>query len=194
MILMIDNYDSFTYNLIQYIRQLGEQTIVKRNNEISIKEIAALQPEAIVISPGPGNPDQAGISLSVVEHFYESIPILGVCLGHQVIGQYFGGKIIKAKVPMHGKISTIYHDKQTIFQGLNNPLRVTRYHSLVLDNDSIPDCLSISAYSEEKEIMAIRHKTYNVEGVQFHPESIMTESGLSLLQNFFENIKGKENG
>jgi len=191
---MIDNYDSFTYNLIQYIRQLGEQTIVKRNNEISIKEIAALQPEAIVISPGPGNPDQAGISLSVVEHFYESIPILGVCLGHQVIGQYFGGKIIKAKVPMHGKISTIYHDEQTIFQGLNNPLRVTRYHSLVLDNDSIPDCLSISAYSEEKEIMAIRHKTYNVEGVQFHPESIMTESGLSLLQNFFENIKGKENG
>lgn len=190
---MIDNYDSFTFNLVQYIQQLGENIIVKKNNEITIDEIKSMRPTAIILSPGPGNPTQAGISLSVVEQFYKSIPILGVCLGHQVIGQFFGGKIVKAKQPMHGKTSSINHDGKTIFKGLKNPLKVTRYHSLIIQKSSLPNCLQISACSEDKEIMAIRHKVYPIEGVQFHPESIMTECGLNLLQNFFKEIRREKN-
>lgn len=190
---MIDNYDSFTFNLVQYIQQLGENIIVKKNNEITIDEIKSMRPTAIILSPGPGNPTQAGISLSVVEQFYKSIPILGVCLGHQVIGQFFGGKIVKAKQPMHGKTSSINHDGKTIFKGLKNPLKVTRYHSLIIQKSSLPNCLKISACSEDKEIMAIRHKVYPIEGVQFHPESIMTECGLNLLQNFFKEIRREKN-
>lgn len=190
---MIDNYDSFTFNLVQYIQQLGENIIVKKNNEITIDEIKSMRPTAIILSPGPGNPNQAGISLSVVEQFYKSIPILGVCLGHQVIGQFFGGKIVKAKQPMHGKTSSINHDGKTIFKGLKNPLKVTRYHSLIIQKSSLPNCLQISACSEDKEIMAIRHKVYPIEGVQFHPESILTECGLNLLQNFFKEIRREKN-
>jgi len=193
MILMIDNYDSFTFNLVQYIQQLGENIIVKKNNEITIDEIKSMRPTAIILSPGPGNPNQAGISLSVVEQFHKSIPILGVCLGHQVIGQFFGGKIVKAKQPMHGKTSSINHDGKTIFKGLKNPLKVTRYHSLIIQKSSLPNCLQISACSEDKEIMAIRHKVYPIEGVQFHPESILTECGLNLLQNFFKEIRREKN-
>jgi para-aminobenzoate synthetase component II len=193
MILMIDNYDSFTFNLVQYIQQLGENIIVKKNNEITIDEIKSMRPTAIILSPGPGNPNQAGISLSVVEQFYKSIPILGVCLGHQVIGQFFGGKIVKAKQPMHGKTSSINHDGKTIFKGLKNPLKVTRYHSLIIQKSSLPNCLQISACSEDNEIMAIRHKVYPIEGVQFHPESILTECGLNLLQNFFKEIRREKN-
>ncbi len=190
---MIDNYDSFTFNLVQYIQQLGENIIVKKNNEITIDEIKSMRPTAIILSPGPGNPNQAGISLSVVEQFYKSIPILGVCLGHQVIGQFFGGKIVKAKQPMHGKTSSINHDGKTIFKGLKNPLKVTRYHSLIIQKSSLPNCLQISACSEDNEIMAIRHKVYPIEGVQFHPESILTECGLNLLQNFFKEIRREKN-
>jgi len=190
---MIDNYDSFTFNLVQYIQQLGENIIVKKNNEITIDEIKSMRPTAIILSPGPGNPNQAGISLSVVEQFHKSIPILGVCLGHQVIGQFFGGKIVKAKQPMHGKTSSINHDGKTIFKGLKNPLKVTRYHSLIIQKSSLPNCLQISACSEDKEIMAIRHKVYPIEGVQFHPESILTECGLNLLQNFFKEIRREKN-
>ncbi|WP_164219885.1 aminodeoxychorismate/anthranilate synthase component II [Virgibacillus sp. YIM 98842] len=185
MILVIDNYDSFTYNLVQYIWQLDLEVLVKRNADITIEEIKQIKPTHILLSPGPGNPDNAGISLKVVEHFHRSIPILGVCLGHQIIAQYFGANIIKAKQPIHGMVSLIRHDCKGIFQSVKNPLSVTRYHSLIVDRKTLPDCLEISAVSADGEIMGIRHKICPVEGIQAHPEAILTEHGLDLLHNFF---------
>lgn len=185
MILMIDNYDSFTFNLVQYIKEIGKEIIVKRNDAVSIAEIEDIQPSFILLSPGPGNPSQAGICLDIVDRFHREIPILGVCLGHQIIGQYFGGAIIKAKKPMHGKVSKMFHDGKSVFNGLPEEFSITRYHSLVVDKDRVPDILEVSAVSEDGEIMGIRHKVYPVEGVQFHPEAILTEYGKELLQNFF---------
>lgn len=187
MILVIDNFDSFTFNLVQYVQEIGEEVIVLRNDQVSLQEIMEMKPDFILISPGPGNPDTAGICLDVVKKFYQEIPILGVCLGHQIIAQAFGGIIKKASKPMHGKISHIDHDQSEIFHGIPSPLPVTRYHSLVVDENSLPSCLEISARSNDGEIMAIRHKQYKVEGVQFHPESILTESGMRMVRNFFKN-------
>lgn len=184
MLLMIDNYDSFTYNLVQYFGELEQDVVVYRNNEITLAKIAQLAPQYIVISPGPCTPDDAGISLEAIAYFSGKIPILGVCLGHQAIGQVFGGKIIRAQALMHGKTALIHHDALGVFKGLPNPLTATRYHSLVIEKASLPDCLTISAYTEDGEIMGVRHKTLAVEGVQFHPESILTEKGHTMLQNF----------
>ncbi|MGJ7912550.1 anthranilate synthase component II [Neobacillus sp. LXY-1] len=189
MILVIDNYDSFTFNLVQYIRKIGEQVIVKRNDAITLEEIRQLKPDQILISPGPGNPDSSGICLEVVRTFYQEIPILGVCLGQQIIAQAFGGLVKKSSKPMHGKTSSIIHDKKGLFNGLPSPMRVTRYHSLVVDEDVLPSCLEISARSEDDKIMAIRHHQYPIEAVQFHPEAILTEYGLEMLKNFFKHTK-----
>ncbi|MFA1822038.1 aminodeoxychorismate/anthranilate synthase component II [Virgibacillus oceani] len=185
MILVIDNYDSFTYNLVQYIRQLDKEVFIKRNTEVTMEKIEQMKPSHILLSPGPGHPNGAGFSLKVVEHFHKSIPILGVCLGHQIIAQYFGADIIKAKQPMHGIVSAIQHDGKGIFQSIKSPLSVTRYHSLIADTKTFPDCLEISAVSVDGEIMGFRHKAYPVEGIQAHPEAILTEHGLDLLMNFF---------
>ncbi|GAB3804175.1 anthranilate synthase component II [Virgibacillus kimchii] len=185
MILIIDNYDSFTYNLVQYIRQLDLNVMVKRNTETTIEEIEYIKPSHILLSPGPGNPDGAGISLELTDHFHPHIPILGVCLGHQIIAQYFGAEIIKAKQPMHGMVSPIRHDGKGIFQSMKNPLSVTRYHSLIVDSNTLPGCLEASAFSNNGEIMGLRHKSYPVEGIQAHPEAILTEHGINLLRNFF---------
>nr|WP_330382045.1 aminodeoxychorismate/anthranilate synthase component II [Thermotalea metallivorans] len=186
---MIDNYDSFTYNLVQYLECLQERVLVYRNNQITLEEIEQINPQMIVISPGPCTPNEAGISMDVVKYFQGKIPILGICLGHQTIGQVFGGRIIKALEPVHGKVHPIRHTHQGVFRGLKNPLHVTRYHSLVIDRDSLPDCLEITAETHEGEIMGIRHKKYLVEGVQFHPEAILTEMGMELLHNFLEEAK-----
>ena len=190
MIVMIDNYDSFTYNLVQYFRQLGEEVRTYRNDAISIKELEALGPEAIAISPGPKTPEKAGVCVEVVRYFEGKVPILGVCLGHQVIGYAFGGKIVKAKSIMHGKTSSIFHDQKNIFQGIENPLTAVRYHSLVIERETLPDCLTVSAYTEDGEIMGVRHKNYLIEGIQFHPESILTPVGKRILRNFLK-LKGK---
>ncbi|MHB1175746.1 MAG: anthranilate synthase component II [Sulfuriferula sp.] len=184
MLLMIDNYDSFTYNLVQYFGELGEDVRVYRNDEIDLAAIAALQPGHIVISPGPCTPNEAGISVPLIKAFAGKIPLLGVCLGHQSIGQAFGGKIVHAQQLMHGKTSMIHHHNAGVFQGLSNPFRATRYHSLVIERASLPDCLEITAWTEDGEIMGIRHKTLPIEGVQFHPESILTEYGHEMLANF----------
>lgn len=192
MILMIDNYDSFTYNLVHYLEELGAEVRVIRNDQIEIAEIQALDPSAIVISPGPGTPDNAGISLELVNQLAGRIPILGVCLGHQTIGQAFGGRIIRASSLMHGKTSRVEHDGKTIFQGLPSPFVATRYHSLVVDGETMPDCLEVSARSTDGEIMALRHREYAVEGVQFHPESILTEWGRELLGNFLGRYTGRK--
>ncbi len=184
MILMIDNYDSFTYNLVQYMGELGADIQVHRNDEITLEEIESLAPEKIVVSPGPCTPDKAGVSVDMVKRFAGKIPILGVCLGHQSVGAAFGGEIIKAGRLMHGKTSMIHHDGKTLFKNLPNPFEATRYHSLVLNRKNLPDCFEISAESDDKEIMGIRHKELFVEGVQFHPESILTVSGKELLGNF----------
>lgn len=184
MLLMIDNYDSFTYNLVQYFGELGEEVRVFRNDEITSDEIAQLKPARIVISPGPCTPNEAGISVSLIEHYNGQVPILGVCLGHQSIGQAFGGKIIHAKQLMHGKTSPIFHSGAGVFRGLPNPFTATRYHSLVIERESLPACLEITAWTEDGEIMGVRHKTLPVEGLQFHPESILTEYGHQLLENF----------
>ncbi|OGB89406.1 anthranilate/aminodeoxychorismate synthase component II [candidate division WOR-1 bacterium RIFCSPHIGHO2_01_FULL_53_15] len=184
MLLMIDNYDSFTYNLVQYFGELGQQLKVYRNDKITIQKIKDLKPSWIVISPGPGTPNQAGISEAVIRSFAGKIPILGVCLGHQAIGEVYGGKIIRKGVVMHGKTSKIYHDGKTLFKGLPNPFIATRYHSLLVERKSLPKELEISAWTKDKEIMGLRHKKFKVEGVQFHPESILTSSGKKLLQNF----------
>jgi anthranilate synthase/aminodeoxychorismate synthase-like glutamine amidotransferase len=187
MILMIDNYDSFTYNLVQYMGELGADIQVERNNCISISEIESLKPEKIVISPGPCTPTKAGISVEVIKNFAGIVPILGVCLGHQSVGAAFGGEIIKAGKLMHGKTSEVRHDGKTLFKNLPNPFTATRYHSLVLNRKTLPDCFEITAESEDNEIMGIRHKDLSVEGVQFHPESILTPNGKDLLKNFIEN-------
>ena len=187
MLLMIDNYDSFTYNLVQYFGELKQEVIVKRNDQISLQEIADLNPDYLVISPGPCTPNEAGISLAAIERFAGQIPLLGVCLGHQSIGQVFGAQVVRANKVMHGKNSLIEHDGKGVFNGLNNPLDITRYHSLVIEPTSLPDCFDVSAtVIASNEIMAIRHKTLAIEGVQFHPESIMSEQGLQLLNNFLK--------
>lgn len=187
MILMIDNYDSFTYNLVQYIGEQGVEIRVLRNDEFSIEEIERLSPKIIVVSPGPCTPNEAGISLDVITYFAGRIPILGVCLGHQSIGQAFGGKVIRAERLMHGKTSLIFHDDKGVNKDMPNPFHATRYHSLIVERESLPDCLEVTSWTEEGEIMGLRHKEFAVEGVQFHPESIMTEEGKKLIQNFVKD-------
>lgn len=191
MLLMIDNYDSFTYNVVQYFAELGAEVRVFRNDEITLQEIEALQPSHLVISPGPCTPNEAGISMAAIEHFAGQVPILGICLGHQSIGQVFGGKIIRAGQVMHGKTSDIHHANLGVFAGLPNPYKATRYHSLVIDKHDLPECLEITAWTENpdgsmEEIMGVRHKTLAIEGVQFHPESILTEHGHDLLNRFLQ--------
>lgn len=191
MLLMIDNYDSFTYNVVQYLSELGADVRVYRNDEISLEEIERLSPERIVISPGPCTPNEAGVSMEVIRHFAGKLPILGVCLGHQSLGQVFGGDVIRAREVMHGKTSPIYHNSHGVFKGLNNPFTATRYHSLVVDKNTLPACLEITAWTQKEdgsvdEIMGLRHKMFPIEGVQFHPESILTENGHQLLKNFLE--------
>jgi para-aminobenzoate synthetase component II len=187
MFLVIDNYDSFTYNLVQYLGELGADMKVIRNDEISADEIARdLRPEKVLISPGPGTPDKAGVSLDVIERLCNKVPILGVCLGHQAIGQYFGGKVIRAPEPVHGKPVEVRHDGKTIFEGIDGSFNAGRYHSLIIERESLPDCLEISAESPDGLIMAMRHRNLPLEGVQFHPESILTEHGKTMLRNFLE--------
>ena len=191
MILMIDNYDSFTYNLVQYFGILGEEIEVVRNDKITIEEIEKKNPEAIIISPGPGTPEDAGISLELIGKLKGKFPIFGVCLGHQTIGQVFGSKVVRADKIMHGKISKMYHNDKGVFKGLNNPLEATRYHSLIIEKDSLSDELEITAWTDEDEIMGVKHKKYLIEGVQFHPESILTEDGLKMLENFLLEVRAK---
>lgn len=191
MILMVDNYDSFTYNVVQYLAELKAEVKVYRNDQITIAEIEQLAPEKIVISPGPCTPNEAGVSVDAIKHFAGKIPILGICLGHQSIGQAFGGEIVRAKQVMHGKTSMIYHNNSGVFAGLNNPYEATRYHSLVINQDTLPDCLEVTAWTQNEdgsrdEIMGVRHKELAVEGVQFHPESILTQHGHDLLENFLK--------
>ena len=186
MVLMIDNYDSFTYNLVQYLGELGAEVKVHRNDEISVEAVARLQPAQIVISPGPCTPNEAGISLGAIRRFAGEIPILGVCLGHQAIGQAFGGRVVKAARVMHGKMSNIRHDGKGVFAGIPGGFAATRYHSLAVDRESLPACLEVSAQSEEGEIMGLRHRSLPVEGVQFHPEALLTEHGHAMLKNFLE--------
>jgi len=192
---MIDNYDSFTFNVVQYLGELGAEVKVVRNDELTLAEIEALNPERIVISPGPCTPTEAGVSLEVISHFAGKLPILGVCLGHQGIGQAFGGDVVRARQVMHGKTSPVYHQHQGVFAGLNDPLTVTRYHSLVVKLETLPECLEVTAWTrlEDRsvdEIMGLRHKTLNVEGVQFHPESILSEQGHELFANFLKQTGG----
>lgn len=187
MILMIDNYDSFTYNLVQYVGELGETVKVIRNDELTIREIEQLTPAIIIVSPGPCTPNEAGVSLDVVQHFAGKIPIFGVCLGHQTIGQAFGGKVIRAKTLMHGKTSPVFHDGQGVNNNMPNPFNATRYHSLLVEKETLPDCLEVTSWTADDEIMGLRHKLFPIEGVQYHPESIMTEEGKRLIQNFLES-------
>ncbi|WP_417549748.1 aminodeoxychorismate/anthranilate synthase component II [Methylophaga sp.] len=195
MLLMIDNYDSFTYNLVQYFAELGTEVEVQRNDKLTIDDIETLNPELIVISPGPCTPNEAGISLDVIHQFAGKKPILGVCLGHQAIGQAFGGDVVHAREIMHGKTSPVHHNNIGVFKGLNNPLQATRYHSLVIKKETLPDCFEVTAWTENPdgsidEIMGVRHKTLPIEGVQFHPESILTEQGHQLLKNFLDEHHG----
>ena len=186
MLVMIDNYDSFTYNLVQYLGELGEEVRTFRNDEVTVGDIEAMRPDRIMLSPGPCTPNEAGISLSVIEHFKGLIPLMGVCLGHQSIGQAFGGKVVHAKHIMHGKTSPVEHQGQGVFKGLANPFTVTRYHSLVVEEKTLPSCLEVTARTDDGEIMGLRHRELAIEGVQFHPESILTEHGHDLLKNFLE--------
>ena len=189
MILMIDNYDSFVYNLVQYIGELGEEIIIKRNDEVTIEEIEKINPEIIVLSPGPCSPNEAGVCIDVVNYFKGKKPILGICLGHQTIGHAFGANVVKAIKPVHGKVHSINHTNKGVFKGLNNPLNVTRYHSLVVDTENLPEELEITAITNEDEIMGIRHKKYLIEGVQFHPEAILSEQGHDILKNFINEAR-----
>ncbi|OPY91085.1 MAG: Aminodeoxychorismate/anthranilate synthase component 2 [Syntrophus sp. PtaU1.Bin208] len=193
MILMIDNYDSFTFNLVQYLRQLGEEVRVYRNDEISLEDIEKMKPAAIFLSPGPCTPKEAGITVDVIRAFYRKIPIMGVCLGHQSIGYAFGADVVRAEQLMHGKTSQVSHDGQTIFKGVPNPFTAGRYHSLIIKRDSLPDCFQITAEAEDGEIMGIRHLEFPVEGIQFHPESILTPNGKRILRNFLKRIASEEN-
>ena len=191
MILMIDNYDSFTYNIVQYFGELQQDITVWRNDQVTIEQVKTLAPDIIVIGPGPCDPDRAGISLDIIDTFKGVIPILGICLGHQAIGQAFGGRVIRSSEVMHGRLSAVYHDDQGVFRGLPNPTQATRYHSLVVAKDSLPDCLKMTAWTKNadgsvEEIMGVRHKDYAIEGVQFHPESILSEAGYQLLNNFLQ--------
>ncbi len=195
MIHVLDNYDSFTYNLVQYLGELGEEVWVARNDQVTIEEIEARAPSHIVVSPGPCDPDQAGISLDVIRHFAGKVPVLGVCLGHQAIGQVFGGKVVRAREVMHGKVSPVYHTGEGVFEGLPNPFEATRYHSLVVARESIPDVLEVTAWTQNEdgsvdEVMGFRHREYAVEGVQFHPESILTQHGHQQLQSFLRYRSG----
>ena len=185
---MIDNYDSFTYNIVQYFAELGQQVEVRRNDDITLEEIAALNPQYLVIGPGPCSPKEAGISVAAMQHFAGKLPIMGICLGHQTIGEAFGGKIIRAQTLMHGKVSPVHHHNSGMFQGLPNPVTCTRYHSLVIERASLPDCLDITAWTDDGEIMGVRHKQYAIEGVQFHPEALLTEHGHDMLQNFLNEF------
>ena len=187
MILMIDNYDSFTFNLVQFLGELGQELIVKRNDEITISDIEQMKPDFLMISPGPCSPNEAGISMGVIKYFAGKIPIFGVCLGHQSIAQVFGGDVVRADRLMHGKTSLMYHDGKMIFADIPNPFTATRYHSLIVKKETLPECLEVTSWTEEGEIMALRHKTLPIEGVQFHPESIMTSHGKELLQNFIRS-------
>ncbi len=194
-VLMIDNYDSFTYNLVQYLQELGAEVLVHRNDQITIEDIEALNPDRLMVSPGPCTPNEAGISIAAIKHFAGKLPSLGVCLGHQSIGQAFGGKVVRARQVMHGKTSPIYHSGVGIFRDLPSPYTATRYHSLVVERDSLPDCLEITAWTQHEdgsmdEIMGMRHKTLPIEGVQYHPESILSEHGHALLENFLKGEQG----
>lgn len=193
-VLMIDNYDSFTYNIVQYLQELGAEVLVHRNDQITLEKIEEIAPDRLVISPGPCTPNEAGISMAAIQHFAGKLPILGVCLGHQSMGQVFGGKVVRARQVMHGKTSPIYHEGKGVFTGLPSPFIATRYHSLVVEKDSLPDCFEITAWTQHEdgsmdEIMGLRHKTLDVEGVQFHPESILTEHGHAMLKNFLEGTR-----
>ncbi len=192
MLLFIDNYDSFTYNIVQYFAELGQEVAVRRNDDITLEEIEALNPQYLVIGPGPCSPKEAGISVEAMRHFAGRLPIMGVCLGHQTIGEAFGGDVVRAKTLMHGKVSPVSHSGKGMFKGLPNPVTCTRYHSLVIECGTLPDCLEITAWTEDGEIMGVRHKEYAVEGVQFHPEALLTERGHDMLNNFlveFQNFK-----
>ncbi|WP_281646066.1 aminodeoxychorismate/anthranilate synthase component II [Parendozoicomonas sp. Alg238-R29] len=198
MLLMIDNYDSFTYNVVQYLGELGAEVQVYRNDEITVAEIEAKKPDHIVISPGPCTPNEAGVSMETIRHFAGKIPLLGICLGHQSLGQVFGGDVIRARQVMHGKLSPVYHNSVGVFEGVDNPFTCTRYHSLVVDKETLPDCLEITAWTQNEdgsidEIMGLRHKELAVEGVQFHPESIMTDFGHDLLANFLKSSLKRTN-
>jgi len=186
-VLVIDNYDSFTYNLVQYLGELGAEVLVRRNDEVSTEEIPALHPDRIVVSPGPCTPNEAGVSLEVIEKAPEGVPVLGVCLGHQAIGQAYGGKVVRSKEPVHGKTARILHDGEGVYRELPQGFEATRYHSLVIEPESVPECLMMTSWTEDGVIMGIRHKELPVEGVQFHPESVLTGSGKSLLKNFLES-------
>jgi len=192
MIVMIDNYDSFTFNLVQYLAELGEELIVFRNDEVSVDDILRMKPDSIVISPGPGRPADAGISIDLIKAAADKIPILGVCLGHQSIGEAFGGKVVHAGTLVHGKTSQIFHDGRTIFRGIPSPFTATRYHSLIVDKETLPSCFEISAETKDGLIMAIRHREYPIEGVQFHPESILTSEGKAILKNFLSIGQSRE--
>lgn len=192
MLLMIDNYDSFTFNIVQYLGQMGEDVRVYRNDKITLDEIRKLKPEAIFLSPGPCSPKEAGITVAVIREFYKTLPLMGICLGHQSIGYAFGGDIVRADRIMHGKVSPVHHDGKTLFTGLPNPFTAGRYHSLVVKPETLPSCLEVSAKTAEGEIMGLRHKEYPVEGIQFHPESVLTPQGKRILRNFLKTIGRKE--
>ena len=189
MLLFIDNYDSFTYNIVQYFAELGQEVLVRCNDEITIEEIEALKPQYLVIGPGPCSPKEAGISVAAMQHFAGRLPVMGVCLGHQTMGEAFGGNVVRAQTMMHGKASPVFHHGTGMFKGLPNPVNCTRYHSLAIDRATLPDCLEITAWTEDGEIMGVRHKEYAVEGVQFHPEALLTEHGHDMPKNFLEEFK-----
>ena len=194
MILMIDNYDSFTYNLVHLIAGLGQEIVVHRNDALRLEDIGQLEPTAIFLSPGPCSPKEAGITVDSIRHFYRSVPIMGVCLGHQAIGYAFGGEVVRAKRIMHGKTSPIFHDGRTIFRGLPNPFQAIRYHSLIIDRETLPECLEMCAWTEEGEVMGVRHRDHSVEGVQFHPESILTPYGDLIIRNFIQRMSTQTKG
>ena len=194
MILMIDHYDSFTFNIVQYLRQMGEDVRVRRNDRITLEEIRRERPEAIFLSPGPCTPRETGVTIDVIQKFYSSVPLMGICLGHQCIGAAFGGEVVRAERIMHGKVSPVEHDGKTIFAGLPNPFPAGRYHSLLVRPESLPSCLEVSARTAEGEIMGLRHRDYPVEGIQFHPESVLTPQGKRIFRNFLKHIRRKEHG
>ena len=191
MLLFIDNYDSFTYNIVQYLGELKQEVVVRCNDEITLEDIAAMRPEYLLIGPGPCTPKEAGVSVAAMRHFAGKIPIFGVCLGHQAIGEVFGGRVVRAKTLMHGKTSPVFHENTGVFRGLPNPVTCTRYHSLAVERETLPDCLNITAWTEDGEIMGLRHRDYPIEGVQFHPEGLLTEYGHAMLRNFLDEFKSR---